>query len=204
MSAREPSSSIEIAGYAGGAIAVRAGHYVRVVDLEGVQVGDLFAVANDDHDEYLSPSVTRLHNGTLFPAVGQCFFTNRDRPVLTFTMDHSPGIHDMLYASCNGNWYGGRGMGDDHPNCRDNYFAAARAAGIDHAIQPDPVNIFQNTRPAADGTLFVAVTISKPGDYVTLRAEIDCIVVLTACSSERIVGGKSTPMRLEVYDSDPG
>ncbi|MFP6745823.1 MAG: urea carboxylase-associated family protein [Alphaproteobacteria bacterium] len=202
MSAQQPSSSADIAGYTGGSVIARAGQFVRVVDVEGVQIGDLFAVATGNHDEFISPSVTRLHNRNLFPHVGQSFFTTDDRPILTFTRDHSPGFHDMLFASCNAKWFAGRGM-DNHPNCRDNYFAAARAAGIDHAVQPDPVNIFQNTPPGPDGTFFVGVTMSEPGDFVTLRVDLDCIVILTACSSERVLGGKSTPMRLDVYDRDP-
>jgi hypothetical protein len=194
-----PKRSVEIAAYSGGSVEMAAGEVVRVVDIEGCQVGDLFAVVKGDPDEYLSPSVTRLNNGNIFPVIGQSFFTTRDRAILTFLEDTSPDQHDMLYASCNDAWYRSRGMAD-HPNCRDNYFAAARAAGIEHANQPDPVNIFQNTPPKPDGGFFVGVTLSRPGDYVALRAELDCTVILTACSSERILGGKSTPMRLEVYD----
>ena len=191
--------STEIAAYSGGAIAMTTGEIVRVVDIEGCQVGDLFAVVSANHGEFLSPSVTRLYNGNIFPKIGQSFYTTHDRPILTFLEDSSPGQHDMLYASCNDAWYKSRGM-HDHPNCRDNYFAAARAAGIEHLVQPDPVNIFQNTPPKPDGSFFVGVTLSRPGDYVTLRAELDCTVILTACSSERILGGKSTPMRLEIYN----
>jgi uncharacterized protein YcgI (DUF1989 family) len=202
MSAQQPTSSAHIDAYSGGSVVARAGQYIRVIDLEGVQIGDLFAVVTDNHDEFLSPSVTRLHNRTLFPRVGQSFFSNDDRPILTFVRDDSPGIHDMMFGSCNANWFAQRGM-ENHPNCRDNYFIAAGAAGINHVTQPDPVNIFQNTPPAPDGTFFIGVTMSNPGDSVTLRADIDCIVVLTACSSERVLGGQSTPMRLEVYDNDP-
>ncbi len=202
MTANEASRSIDIAGYSGGFITAGARQYVRVIDLEGAQIGDLFSVGTADHDEFMSPSVTRLHNGNLFPRIGQSFFSNRDRPILTFTHDHSPGFHDMLYASCNHDWYESRGF-KDHPNCRDNYFRAARAAGIEHVLQPDPVNIFQNTPPAPDGTFFIGVTLSRAGDFVTLRVEFDCIVLLTACSSELIIGGRSTPMRLEVYDENP-
>lgn len=202
MGASGASSSVDIPGYSGGFVKATAGQYVKVIDLEGTQVGDLFAVGATDHDEFLSPSVTRLNNGNLFPRVGESFFSTRDRPMLSFTHDQSPGAHDMLYASCNLAWYQSRGM-ENHPNCRDNYFEAARAAGIEHAIQPDPVNFFQNTPPGADGNFFVGITLTDPGDYVTLRVELDCIVVLTACSSDRILGGRSTPMRLEVHDTDP-
>ncbi len=202
MTTLQPSSSVEIAGYTGGSIAAKAGQFVRVVDLEGTQIGDLFAIAAGNHDEFMSPSVTRLHNSNLFPHIGQSFFTTLDRPILTFTKDHSPGFHDMLFASCNGRWYEQRGQ-KDHANCQDNYFAAARAAGIDHVVQPDPVNIFQNAPPRPDGTFFIGVTMSAAGDFVTLRVDLDCTVVLTACSSDPILGGRSTPMRLEVYDADP-
>ena len=194
--------SVDVPGYSGGWILAEAGHFVRVVDVEGVQIGDLFAVSSDDHGEFLSPSVTRLHNGNLFPKLGEPFFTNRDRPILTFIDDHSPGFHDMLYASCNRDWYSSLGF-PDHPNCRDNYFEAARSAGIDHVLQPDPVNIFQNTPPGPDGRFFIGVTMSNAGDSVTLRVEMACVVILTACSSERILGGRSTPMRLEIHDGEP-
>ncbi len=143
---------VDVPGYSNGWIAVRSGQYVRIVDVEGCQVGDLFAVSQADHDEFMSPSVTRLHNGNLFPETGQRFFTNRDRPVFTFVADRSPGCHDMLYASCNRDWYAGRGL-MDHPNCRDNYFEAVREAGIGHVLQPDPVNLFQNTPPRCGRTV---------------------------------------------------
>ena len=193
---------VEVPGYSNGWIAASGGQYVRIIDIEGCQVGDLFAVSQSDHDEFMSPSVTRLHNGNLFPETGQCFFTNRDRPVFTFIADASPGRHDMLYASCNRDWYASRGL-KDHPNCRDNYFEAAGDAGIGNVLQPDPVNLFQNTPPDADGRFVIGDTLSAAGDHVTLRAEIDCIVILTACSSERIVGGRSTPLLIEVHDHDP-
>ena len=191
--------SVEVAAYTGAAIDMSAGEIVRVVDVEGCQVGDLFAVVKGDANEFLSPSVTRLNNGNIFPTIGESFFTTNDRSILTFIEDTSPGQHDMLYASCNDAWFKSLGM-PDHRNCRDNYFAAARAAGIDHVNQPDPVNIFQNTPPKPDGSFFIGVTLSGPGDYVALRAELDCTVIVTACSSDRILGGKSTPMRMEIYD----
>ena len=46
---------------AGRAVALRAGQHVRVVDIEGGQVGDVFAFAADDPAEYLSASHTRTH-----------------------------------------------------------------------------------------------------------------------------------------------
>lgn len=36
------------------------------------------------------------------------------------------------------------------------------------------------------------------------RAEIDCIVIVTACSSELIDAGRSTPLRLETFEARDG
>ena len=188
----------EIPGYGNGYVVARKGDIVRLTDLEGCQVGDLFAVNPRDHTEYLSTSVTRLVNGNMFPRIGQSFYTTRDRAILTFRKDTSPGYHDMAYASCNAPWFERRGKGKGHPNCRDNYYEAAGRAGIEHVNQPDPVNIFQNTPPRPDGSFFVGVTMTAPGDHVEFKAEMNCIVIVTACSSERINGGASTPLRLEI------
>lgn len=189
--------SVDIPGYGNGFIAAKKGDVVRLIDLEGNQVGDLWAVSARDHDEYLSTSTTRMLTARMFPRLGDAFLTTRDRPILTFVKDTSPGFHDMMFASCCDALYRQRGK-KNHPNCRDNYFAAIERAGIAHANIPDPVNIFQNTPARADGTFLLGVTMSAPGDHVDLRAEMDCIVIVTACSSERINAGASTPMRLEI------
>ena len=188
---------VEIPGYGNGFVRAGKGDVVRLTDLKGNQVGDVWAISARDHDEYLSTATTRMLSGRLFPRVGEPFFTTRDRPILTFMKDTSPGFHDMLFASCCDALYRKRGH-MNHRNCRDNYFEAIARAGVRHANIPDPVNIFQNTPARPDGSFLYGVTMSAPGDYVELRAEMDCVVVVTACSSERINAGASTPMRLEV------
>ena len=72
----------------------------RVIDVEGGQVGDLFAFVAGDRDEYLSASHTRAHTQRLFPAIGEPFVSNRRRPLLELVADDSPGVHDMLIAAC--------------------------------------------------------------------------------------------------------
>ena len=122
--------------------------------------------------------------------------------MLLFVEDHSPGRHDMLMASCNKRMFEVLGF-DDHPNCRDNYFKTAREAGIRHATKPDPVNFFQNTPVMPDGSIAAEATMSKPGDYVVLRAEADIILIVTACSTEMINHGTSSPLLIEIFDEKP-
>jgi uncharacterized protein YcgI (DUF1989 family) len=120
--------------------------------------------------------------------------------MLTLVADTSPGAHDMLWMSCNRQLYRLMGAGDDHANCQDNFLAAASDAGWRPGETPDPVNFFQNTRVREDGRLVTERALSRPGDYVALRAEMDLIIVATACAFDLapINGDRCTGLRLEV------
>ena len=206
MPAVRPIQTLEVPGYGGKAIPVAVGSLIRVTDVQGTQIGDVFAVSQKDHSEFLSPSITRAVHARLFPKVGDVFWTNAHQPILTFVEDRSPGIHDMLFASCDRQLFEALGVEGYHANCRDNYLGAAAEIGIGHGIVPDPVNIFQNTPVESNAELSVHMTPSRPGDYVTFRAEMDIFFILTACSCDiglnNINGGVSTPLRIDVFEAD--
>ena len=61
----------------GRAVGVSRGDRVRVVDIEGHQVGDMWAVDAADHGRWLSASHTRDRCERLFPAVGGLFCDQR-------------------------------------------------------------------------------------------------------------------------------
>ena len=194
--------TIEVPGYSGKSLKVASGQYIRITDVEGGQVGDMFAISVSDHMEFLSPSVTRLYNLSLFPKVDESFYSNKDREIITFIEDRSPGCHDMLMASCNRKMFEDFGL-KDNPNCRDNYYKAAAEAGIARSAKPDPVNFFQNTPVTPEGSISSYVTMSEPGDHVVLRAEMDIILILTVCSVDLINQGKSSPLRIEIFNDKP-
>jgi len=194
-------NNVVVPGYEGRYVKVTQGQLIRVTDLEGTQIGDMFCHLSHDPGEFLSTSVTRLVYRTLFPKVGEYFYTNRHRPILEFVADNSPGFHDLLMAPCDAEMYAHRGF-PDHPNCRDNYKLTARQAGLEDRLVPDPVNIFQVTPVHSDGTITVERTQTQPGDNVVFRAEHDVTVIVTACSSDTgdINGGCSTALSLEVFN----
>ena len=73
-----------------------------------------------------------------------------------------------------------------HRNCLDNMMEAMRAIGRE---PPVPIlasfNVFMNIAVESDGrTLATKPAVSKPGDFITLRAEMDCIVALSACPQD--------------------
>ena len=197
-------TTLLVPGYQGRAARVATGSILRIIDVEGCQIGDLFVHTAADLDERLSPAVTRLINFTPFPRPGQTFVSNRRRPLLTIIEDTSPGVHDMTFAPCDRELYQAYGAGDAHPNCRDNFFQAMAALGFALTSHPDPINVFQNTPINADGGYTIGRTLTRAGDAFMLRAETDLIVALTACSVDIPFEGvlpngvRSTPLRLEI------
>ena len=190
---------VVVPAQSGRPVSVRRGELVRVVDIEGHQVGDMWAVDAADHGRWLSVSHTRDRCERLFPAVGEQFCDQRGTPVLEVAGDTSPGVHDMLFPPCDRWLYESRGLAG-HPNCRDNFLAAAASAGIVLPVVPDPVNLFQNSGPQSDGTLAIGVAASSPGDAVAFLARRDLVVILTACSVDYppLNQGHCSPLRIEI------
>ena len=200
MSPFVPVHAIDVAAYSGRAIAVAAGTTVRITDPDGHQIGDMFAFDAADPARWLSTGATRAEHSRLFPPVGGAFVTQFHEPILTLLADTSPGVHDMLYPPCSPALYASAGVEGYHPSCRENFERAASDAGIPIAPVPDPVNLFQNTPPDGEGTLVVGPAASAPGDHVLLRAEMDVVLVLTACSYDLsdANGDACTGLRIEL------
>jgi len=193
-------ATVEIAPQSGAIVKLSPGHRLRIIDIEGTQVADLFAVLADDTDEWLSVSVTRAVNWRLFPTVGGMFLSTSYRPLLTFERDDSPGVHDMLAAPCSAEMYAALGHPGYHRSCSENFRTAAAQVNWNPLHVPDPVNIFQRTPLNPDGSVSALPALTQPGDSVTLRAEAPVYVVVTACSMdlEPINGGRCKPLRLEI------
>jgi uncharacterized protein len=195
------SEAIIVPPQAGRAVRVPAGAEFAVVDVAGRQVGDLWAIDASDPGRWLSAAHTRDRSERLFPTIGGQFRDQYGEPILTLHADTSPGVHDMLFPPCDQAMYDGRGL-PQHPNCRDNFLEAARGAGLALPVVPDPVNLFQNSRPQPDGSLAIDVAASRPGDAVSFIAERQVIVVLTACAVDYppLNSGWCGPLAIEVMN----
>jgi len=194
------ASKIAVPASEGRAVAVRAGQRVRVVDIEGGQVGDVFAFAADDPGEYLSASHTRTHTSRLFPHVGEAFVTDKRRPILTLAGDTSPGAHDMLIAACDPERYRALGVDAEHASCAGNLRTALSQLGLHTDVIPQPVNVFMRIPVDAGGDLRWLAAASRAGDAITFAAEMDCVVVVSACPQDlnAINGDRPTALEIEI------
>jgi uncharacterized protein YcgI (DUF1989 family) len=160
------------------------GQRITIVNRFGSQVVDTWAFNEADIDEFMSMEHSRAAMLKLSPAVGDTLVTNRRRPIITVVEDTTPGIHDTLIAACDRYRYQQLGGRDGHENCTDNLAAALGALGIDGAVTPSPLNLFMNVEATSDGRIAFRAPVSAPGQYVTLRAEMDLIIALSACPQD--------------------
>lgn len=168
---------------------------------EGRQVGDLFAVVVGSSFEWLSAAHTRGHVSRLFPQVGESFVTDQRRPVLTLTEDTSPGRHDMLIPACDPARYRALGVHGWHASCAENLRTALAGTGVEVGTVPQPVNVFMDIPVTSDGDLLWHESPAGPGAAVALRAELDCLVVVSACPQDivGVNGGVVKPLVLERF-----
>lgn len=200
MTSSDTAARHVIAAQSGRAFRVGKGSLIKVINPEGAQVADVFAISADDPSEWMSTGHTRASCRNLFPDVGQRFVTNRYRPILSFVEDSSPGQHDMLYPACEPAMYERLGVVGHHPSCRNNFGIALQSAGLGPFTMPDPVNIFQSSPVTSAGDLSSELSGAQAGDSVTLRADMDLILVVTSCSQDivKINGERCTPIHVEI------
>ncbi len=176
----------------GKAARVAKGQSIKVINTHGAQVVDTWAFNADDLAEFMSMEHWRPTVLRIIPEVGDALVTNRRRPIVTLTEDTSSGIHDTLMAACDSYRYALIGATEYHANCTDNLYAGMRQLGLTPPEVPSPLNLFMNI-PVIDGRrLEFREPETRPGDYVTLRAEIDCVVAFSACPQDILpINGKA-------------
>jgi len=175
---------IEIPVRRGKAAYLRRGQCVRVVNTRGQQVVDTWAFGTDDLAEFMSMEHSRVTIGRIIPGIGDTLVTNRRNPILTVTEDTSGGIHDTLFAACDRWRYELLGCSEYHDNCTDNLAAALAELGLAPPETPAPLNLFMNIAVIDGNRVEIRPPVSTPGSYVSLRAEMDCIIAFSACPQD--------------------
>ncbi len=197
------SETITIPARRGKAARLNKGQSIKVINTYGEQVVDTWAFVADDLYEFMSMEHWRPTVLRIIPEVGDALVTNKRRPILTLTEDTSSGIHDTLMAACDSYRYGLIGCTEYHDNCTDNLIAGMRQIGLTPPEVPSPLNLFMNI-PVLDGRrLDFLPPENKPGVYVTLRAEMDCVMAFSACPQDILpingVAGKITDAHFEIF-----
>jgi hypothetical protein len=177
------SETAIIAAKSARAVSVKRGQVLRIEDIDGGQVADLVCFSSHDPKEKFSQAKTRIRNWSIRLSTGSQLVSNRDNVMFTITQD-TVGVHDIVFSPCHSYVYEHFfGVGPRN-GCLENLAAAVAPAGISADDLPDPFNIFMHTGIKDSGELFVAATPSKKGDFIELRAELDCLVAVSACADD--------------------
>jgi uncharacterized protein YcgI (DUF1989 family) len=182
----------------GTAFELRAGQQLRVIDIEGEQVADLTAFNATDKSEWLSSGRTIDYANRIYVTTNDLLYSNRSRPMFTIVAD-DVGRHDFLLTPCSPETFQIIYKNDaPHPSCFGNLATHLAPFGIAPDAIPTTFNIFMNVEVTTTGELKILPPRSKAGDSIVLRAEMDLIVGLTACSAEMSNNYAFKPIGFEI------
>ena len=180
----QPARFERIAPCSGHAVELDLGDELIVLDPMGQQVSDLTAFAREDRDEYLSSGRSIDYASKLWLTTGDVLYSNRSRPMFTIVED-SCGRHDFTLTPCSKRMFELLyGETEGRPGCEGNLAAALAPYGIGIDRIPIAFNIFMHVAVDADtGAIAVRPPLSRPGDFIRLRAQMPLVVAMTACSA---------------------
>jgi uncharacterized protein YcgI (DUF1989 family) len=173
-----------IAPRSGTAFRLAQGESLTVIDPEGEQVSDLVAFSAADVGEVISSGRSLDYASKLYLTTNDAIYSNRSNVMLRIVEDQV-GRHDFLLTPCSRDTfriiYGDK---DPHRGCFGNLEAALAPFGIGPDQIPVAFNCFMNVviEPAT-GAFTVEAPLSRSGDLIKFRAEMDLIIGLTACSA---------------------
>ncbi len=204
--------TVEVPPGGGAACEVRLGEFLRVVDVQGGQVADFNAWSLADPRERFWSARTRIMERAHLSVDNRLWSSPNMAVLFTITADTvkpkpSPlhgKSHDLLWARCSVQLWKLRAGLEGARNCQDNLAAAIQSHGLGVHDVHDAFNIFMKTGLDADDCLFQEDPETEPGDYLEMRAEMDCLVAVSACPGQglRVPGWGYRPLLLQVLSAD--
>lgn len=194
------------AGYAK-AFTVNKGQIMRIGQVEGQQAGDVIMFNAHDYKEHFhvgeSMSLNMIENcGSL--KYFTKFYSQPSRENLMFTaIKDTTKVHfAWLGSRCSPKIYGIRDKiaVPPHRSCQTNLAEAIASYGLTADDVPDVFNVFMNVEIVGN-TYEIRPPVVQKDDYIDMRAEMDCLVAISSCPSEKAPtnAGRIKPLKAEIY-----
>ena len=183
-------------------VRLNKGDVLRLVDLEGQQAVDFLCYSADDPaDRYIAANTIKL-NGNIYLGQDAALWSVRAHKLMTI-IDDTCGFHDTIYGCCSVEVDDVRFGKNNGRGCQGNFEAELAKHGLGQKDIVANVNFFMRVPVEESGALSIAPGLSKPGDYLSLRAEQDILAVLSNCPEclNNAAGFKPTPIRVIVYSA---
>lgn len=190
---------------------VRAGQYIRLVDLEGNQAADvLFYNAHDLTDRYSAQDTLREQRN-IYLTTGTRLISTSRKTLLTITAD-TCGRHDTLGGACSAESNMVRYTLDKRSMhaCRQSFLKGALSWAHITGMEFDKrdltanVNFFMNVPVTPTGKLTFEDGVSDAGKYVELRAEMDVLILISNCPqlNNPCNAYNPTPIQVLIWDEN--
>jgi uncharacterized protein len=159
------------------------GARLRIVDVDGDACAGLAVLSAANPVERLNGADTVKVQWNAYLKGGDLLLSDMGRVLMTIVEDTS-GRHDALCgtssAPSNASRYGDGTVFGPNPSGRDRFLLALAKHGLTKRDLADTINLFKGVRVEPDGALRFDGTATASGLAVTLRAEMDVIVAITA------------------------
>ncbi len=184
----EPLYSYTVPGASHWSFRIRRGLQLTLTDLEGgANVGMLFYNPDDLLERYNAPDTLKCQH-TFKLTQGHCLYSDMGRIFCSITAD-SAGWHDTVCANSTAasiaRRYGERDYQTDrntwHQNGYDAFQVELSKYGLGPRDMAANLNLFSRVSTDADGNLQLAPPAATGGSSVTLRFEMDTLVLLHTC-----------------------
>ncbi len=168
----------------GRSFTIKKGELLRIIEVDGPQAADMVAFNEHDLRESFSAWLTRQSSRS-FTRTRKLLSKLPAGNVMFTVLTDVPGIYWLTGGRCNSLLYKTQyGVKRYHRNCHDILAECLKPHGLSEWEVPEVFNVFMNAKFTVDGTYeFEKSPVSK-GDYVDLRADMDCLVAVSACPDD--------------------
>lgn len=160
------------------------GARLRLTDLAGDACASMLLFSAERPVERLNVADTLKVQWNAYLGAGKLLLSDMGR-VLATILEDTAGTHDAFCgasnAASNARRYGEGDNWGPHPNARDRFKLAAAKFGLGARDIHPCVNWFKGVRVEDDGTTTPQIGPFAPGRQVTLRIEMEAIVVVANC-----------------------
>ncbi|WP_333585302.1 urea amidolyase associated protein UAAP1 [Phenylobacterium sp.] len=191
-----------------GAKRLARGARLRLTDIDGDACASMLVFNAESPVERLNVADTVKVQWNAYLGEGRLLLSDMGR-VLFSILEDTAGAHDAFCgasnAASNARLYGEGDNWGPHPNARDRFALGVAKFGLGRKDIHPCINWFKGVRIGADGEVETSAGPFPPGRRVTLRAEMDVIVVLANCPHVRDPrpAYRVTPLQVAAWRGPP-
>ena len=184
----------------GEAFEVMKGQVLRIIEVEGKQVGDVCVWNLHNFKECLDTVMTGWYNRNFYKAK-RLYSCAPDSNVMFTIIDDKVGVH-YLGGRCTARhyeiWYNSK----DHPNRQDILAKSIEPYGLTPYDVHGAYSVFMNVEITKEGEPIVKTPLSEKGDYIDMVAEMDCLVAISACPADKSPCNdyKPKPLKIKIFE----